>query len=229
MLLEAAKRHDVRFHYVSTDEVYGDLALDSLLRFTEDSPYRPSSPYSSTKASGDMLVKAWARTYGLRATISNSCNNFGPRQHVEKFIPRQITNIILGRCPKIYGMGNNIRDWIYVDDHSLAVWEILTRGNLGETYLTGADNNRSNIEVVRAILSVMGKDSDELDYVPDRAGHDLRYSVDSSKRCNELGWSPVCVDFSEGIERTISWYLQNEEWWAASKEQVEERYSSLGI
>lgn len=198
MLLEAAKRHDVRFHYVSTDEVYGDLALDSLLRFTEDSPYRPSSPYSSTKASGDMLVKAWARTYGLRATISNSCNNFGPRQHVEKFIPRQITNIILGRCPKIYGMGNNIRDWIYVDDHSLAVWEILTRGNLGETYLTGADNNRSNIEVVRAILSVMGKDSDELDYVPDRAGHDLRYSVDSSKLCNELDGPPCVSTFQRG-------------------------------
>lgn len=229
VLLEAARRHGVRFHYISTDEVYGDLPLDSSLHFTESSPYRPSSPYSSTKASGDLLVKAWARTYDLNATISNSSNNYGPRQHVEKFIPRQITNIARGIRPKIYGSGSNIRDWVYVDDHSSAVWEILMHGSAGEAYLIGAGNERRNIDVVKAILSIMGKDSDWVDYVADRPGHDLRYAVDSSKLRKKLGWNPKYVDFSEGLRKTVSWYLENEDWWMASKNQAEKRYSLMGV
>ena len=144
-LLEAVRKHGVRFHHVSTDEVYGDLALDDPARFTEESPYRPSSPNSSTKASSDMLVRAWTRTYGLRATISNCSNNYGPYQHVEKFIPRQITNVVDGARPKLCGDGRNVRDWIHVDDRSSAVWEILTRGRHGETYLIGADGRRGHL------------------------------------------------------------------------------------
>ena len=148
-LLEACRKLDVRYHHVSTDEVYGDLALDDPARFTEETPYHPSSPYSSTKAASDMLVRAWHRTYGVRATISNCSNNYGPYQHVEKFIPRQITNILCGARPKLYGDGRNVRDWIHTEDHSSAVWAILTRGRVGETYLIGADGERDNITVHR--------------------------------------------------------------------------------
>lgn len=154
-LLEAARQHDVRFHHISTDEVYGDLALDDPARFTEDTPYCPSSPYSASKASSDHLVRAWVRTYGLRATISNCSNNYGPYQHVEKFIPRQITSIMEGARPKLYGTGENVRDWIHTEDHSRAVWAILTRGRIGETYLIGADGEMSNITVLRMILQLM--------------------------------------------------------------------------
>lgn len=151
-LLEAACKYDVRFHHIGTDEVYGDLALDDPARFDENSPYRPSSPYSASKAASDQLVRAWTRTYGLRATISNCSNNYGPYQHVEKFIPRQITSIMEGVRPKLYGTGENVRDWIHTEDHSSAVWEILTRGRIGETYLIGADGEMSNIAVMRMIL-----------------------------------------------------------------------------
>ena len=173
-LLEAARKHGTRFHHISTDEVYGDLALDDPARFTEETPYRPSSPYSSTKASSDLLVRAWCRTYGVQATISNCSNNYGPRQHIEKFIPRQITNILCGIRPKLYGDGKNVRDWIHTEDHSSAVWEILTRGRIGETYLIGANGERSNIDVLRAILAAMGKAEDDFDWVRDRPGHDRR-------------------------------------------------------
>ena len=172
-LLQAARKHDLRFHHISTDEVYGDLALDDPARFTEETPYHPSSPYSSTKASSDMLVRAWVRTYGVRATISNCSNNYGPRQHIEKFIPRQITNILCGIRPKLYGDGLNVRDWIHTEDHSSAVWDILTKGEIGETYLIGADGEKNNIDVLRAILAEMGKDADDFDWVKDRPGHDL--------------------------------------------------------
>src|SRR6478735_1895547 len=159
-LLEAARRHDVRYHHISTDEVYGDLELDDPKKFTEDTPYNPSSPYSSTKAGSDLLVRAWVRSFGLRATISNCSNNYGPRQHVEKFIPRQITNVIDGIRPKLYGAGLNVRDWIHVDDHNEAVWTIIDKGRIGETYLIGADGERSNREVLETILELMGKPSD---------------------------------------------------------------------
>ena len=228
VLLEAARKHNVRFHHISTDEVYGDLALDDPARFTEETPYRPSSPYSSTKASSDMLVRSWVRTYGVQATISNCSNNYGPRQHVEKFIPRQITNILCDIRPKLYGDGLNVRDWIHTEDHSSAVWEILTRGRIGETYLIGADGERSNIDVLRAILEAMGKDADDFDWVRDRPGHDRRYAIDSSKLRSELGWQPKHTDFAEGLAATIEWYRANEDWWRPTKMATEAKYAAKG-
>ncbi|MCF2622212.1 dTDP-glucose 4,6-dehydratase [Collinsella tanakaei] len=225
-LIEACRKYDVRYHHVSTDEVYGDLALDDPARFTEETPYRPSSPYSSTKAASDMLVRAWVRTYGLRATISNCSNNYGPYQHVEKFIPRQITNILCGMRPVLYGDGRNVRDWIHVDDHSSALWEVLTCGRIGETYLVGADGERSNIEVLRAILHVMGRPEDEFDRVRDRPGHDRRYAIDPTKIRRELGWWPVHTDFEAGLAETIPWYRDNEPWWRPAKEETEAKYAT---
>ena len=227
-LIEACRKHGVRYHHVSTDEVYGDLALDDPARFTEETPYRPSSPYSSTKASSDLLVRAWARTFGLRATISNCSNNYGPYQHVEKFIPRQITNILDGVRPKLYGDGRNVRDWIHTDDHSSAVWTILTKGEMGETYLIGADGEKSNIDVLRAILTRMGKPADDFDWVRDRPGHDRRYAIDSSKLRRELGWEPRHTDFSEGLDQTIAWYTENRAWWEPVKAATEARYKAQG-
>ncbi len=228
VLLEAARRHGTRFHHVSTDEVYGDLALDDPARFTEQTPYRPSSPYSSTKAASDMLVRAWVRTYGVRATISNCSNNYGPRQHVEKFIPRQITNILCGARPRLYGDGLNVRDWIHVDDHSSAVWEILTHGRVGETYLVGADGERSNIDVLRSVLEEMGRPADGFDRVRDRPGHDRRYAIDPTKLREELGWRPGHTDFASGLRETIEWYRDNEAWWAPAKDATEAKYAKVG-
>jgi dTDP-glucose 4,6-dehydratase len=227
-LLEAARRHDRRLHHISTDEVYGDLQLDDPARFTENTPYNPSSPYSSTKAGSDLLVRAWVRSFGVRATISNCSNNYGPYQHVEKFIPRQITNVIRGVRPKLYGKGENVRDWIHADDHSSAVLTILDHGRIGETYLIGADGERNNKEVVELILRLMGQPSDAYDHVTDRAGHDLRYAIDSSKLRTELGWSPQYSDFEEGLAATIDWYRANEAWWAPSKDGVEAFYATKG-
>ena len=227
-LLEACRKFDVRYHHVSTDEVYGDLALDDPARFTEETPYRPSSPYSSTKASSDLLVRAWHRTFGVRATISNCSNNYGPYQHVEKFIPRQITNILDGQRPKLYGDGKNVRDWIHTEDHSSAVWTILTKGVLGETYLIGADGERDNLTVLRDILTVMGKDPDDFDWVRDRPGHDRRYAIDSSKLRRELGWKPVHTDFQKGLEQTIAWYTEHEDWWRPAKGATEAKYRAQG-
>ena len=227
-LLEACRKYDVRFHHISTDEVYGDLALDEPRRFEPDDPYKPSSPYSSTKASSDLLVRAWHRTYGLRTTISNCSNNYGPYQHVEKFIPRQITNIICGIRPKLYGDGLNVRDWIHTEDHSRAVWDILTKGRSGETYLIGANGERSNIDVLHAILERMGKDPDDFDWVRDRPGHDRRYAIDPTKLERELGWRPVHTDFSEGLDQTIAWYRDHEDWWRPAKEATEAKYAKQG-
>ncbi len=223
-LLEAARKHDVRFHHISTDEVYGDLALDDPAKFTEETPYHPSSPYSSTKAASDLLVRAWYRTYGLPVTISNCSNNYGPRQHIEKFIPRQVTNILSGLKPKLYGDGLNVRDWIHVDDHSSAVWTILARGRLGETYLIGANGEKSNLEVLREILVAMGKEPDDFDWVKDRPGHDRRYAIDATKLTTELGWVPEHTDFEAGLRETIGWYKTNEPWWRGSKLPTEKTY-----
>ena len=227
-LLQAAREHDLRFHHIPTDEVYGDLALDDPARFTEETPYHPSSPYSSTKASSDMLVRAWVRTYGVRATISNCSNNYGPRQHIEKFIPRQITNILCGIRPKLYGDGLNVRDWIHTEDHSSAVWDILTKGEIGETYLIGADGEKNNIDVLRAILREMGRDADDFDWVRDRPGHDRRYAIDSSKLRRELGWKPIHTDFDEGLRDTIAWYEGNRDWWEGAKQATEAKYAKQG-
>lgn len=227
-LLQAARKNNVRFHHISTDEVYGDLALDDPARFTEETPYHPSSPYSSTKASSDMLVRAWCRTYGVRATISNCSNNYGPRQHIEKFIPRQITNILCGIRPKLYGDGLNVRDWIHTEDHSSAVWAILTKGRIGETYLIGADGEKNNIDVLHAILKGMGKTEDDFDWVKDRPGHDRRYAIDSTKLRTELGWMPKHTDFAQGLADTIKWYEDNHGWWEAEKEATEAKYAKQG-
>lgn len=227
-LLEAARKHGTRLHHISTDEVYGDLELDDPARFTESTPYNPSSPYSSTKAGSDLLVRAWVRSFGVQATISNCSNNYGPYQHVEKFIPRQITNVIRGIRPKLYGKGENVRDWIHADDHSSAVLTILDKGVIGETYLIGADGEKDNKTVVELILMLMGQPSDAYDHVTDRAGHDLRYAIDSTKLRTELGWQPQYRDFEAGLAATIDWYKANEAWWAADKDGVEAFYASKG-
>nr|WP_274637821.1 dTDP-glucose 4,6-dehydratase [Microbacterium bovistercoris] len=227
-LLEAARRHGTRLHHISTDEVYGDLALDDPDRFTEQTPYNPSSPYSSTKAGSDLLVRAWVRSFGVQATISNCSNNYGPYQHVEKFIPRQITNVIRGIRPKLYGAGLNVRDWIHADDHSSAVLTILDKGRIGETYLIGADGEKDNKAVIELILTQMGRDADAYDHVTDRAGHDLRYAIDSTKLREELGWLPRYQDFEAGLAATIDWYRANEAWWAPAKDATEAFYASKG-
>jgi dTDP-glucose 4,6-dehydratase len=227
-LLEAARQHERRFHHISTDEVYGDLELDDPQRFTEQTPYNPSSPYSSTKAGSDLLVRAWVRSFGVQATISNCSNNYGPYQHVEKFIPRQITNVIRGIRPKLYGAGQNVRDWIHADDHSSAVLRILEKGTIGETYLIGADGEKDNKSVVELILTQMGLPADAYDHVTDRAGHDLRYAIDSTKLRTELGWMPQFSDFESGLASTIDWYRRNENWWAPSKDATESFYAAKG-
>ena len=225
-LIEAARRHDRRFHHISTDEVYGDLELDDPERFTETTPYNPSSPYSSTKAASDLLVRAWVRSFGLRATISNCSNNYGPYQHVEKFIPRQITSIHCGLRPKLYGEGRNVRDWIHVEDHSSAIMTILERGAIGSTYLIGAEGELSNAAVLAMILRLMGQPEDAFDRVVDRPGHDLRYAIDPAKLRSELGWQPEHRDFEAGLAATIEWYRDNEHWWRGSKEETEASYAS---
>lgn len=227
-LLEAVRKHGKRLHHVSTDEVYGDLELNDPARFTEETPYNPSSPYSSTKAGSDLLVRAWVRSFGVQATISNCSNNYGPYQHVEKFIPRQITEILEGRKPKLYGSGENVRDWIHTEDHSSAVLTILEKGQIGETYLIGADGEKDNKSVVELILKQMGKDSKDYEHVNDRPGHDLRYAIDSSKLRKELGWAPRFTDFEAGLKATIDWYTSNEAWWKPQKNQTEAKYRKAG-
>jgi dTDP-glucose 4,6-dehydratase len=173
-------------------------------------------------------VRAWVRSFGLQATISNCSNNYGPYQHVEKFIPRQITEILEGRKPKLYGTGENVRDWIHTEDHSAGVLTILEEGQIGETYLIGANGEKNNKEVVELILKLMGKDPHDYEHVNDRPGHDLRYAIDASKLRNELGWQPKYTNFEEGLEDTIAWYKNNEAWWKPQKEETEAKYKELG-
>ncbi|MFT0762873.1 dTDP-glucose 4,6-dehydratase [Actinomyces sp. F1_1611] len=227
-LLEAVRKYDVRFHHVSTDEVYGDLELDDPAKFTPETPYNPSSPYSASKAGSDMLVRAWVRSFGVRATISNCSNNYGPYQHIEKFIPRMITNRLVGIRPRLYGEGKNVRDWIHVLDHNEAVWLILNEGRIGETYLIGADGEESNRDVVAILNELMGYPADDYDPVADRAGHDLRYAIDATKLREELGWQPRFTSFREGLADTIRWYEDHESWWRPQKEAVEAKYAAQG-
>jgi dTDP-glucose 4,6-dehydratase len=226
-LLEAVRQHNKRLHHISTDEVYGDLEIDEP-KFNENTPYNPSSPYSATKAGSDHLVRAWARSFGVQATISNCSNNYGPYQHVEKFIPRQITEVLEGRRPKLYGSGQNIRDWIHAEDHSSGVLAILEKGKVGETYLIGANGEKTNKEVVELILELMGKDKNDYEHVNDRPGHDLRYAIDATKLQNELGWQPKYSSFHDGLAQTIEWYKNNQEWWKPQKAETEAKYKELG-
>ncbi|MDK7048652.1 dTDP-glucose 4,6-dehydratase [Corynebacterium sp. UMB0012] len=231
-LLEACRKHDTRFHHVSTDEVFGDLEIGAATKFSEHTAYAPSSPYSATKAGSDHLVRAWVRSFGLRATISNCSNNYGPYQHIEKFIPRQITNILSGRTPKLYGTGEQVRDWIHVDDHNEAVLAILERGRIGETYNIGADqediNNKQVIELICEIMGHTRNGRALYEHVADRPGHDQRYAMDAAKLRRELGWTPRFTDIRAGLEDTIAWYRDNEGWWKPEKENVEARYKQQG-
>lgn len=227
-VLEGVRKYGKRLHHISTDEVFGDLELNEPNKFNENTPYNPSSPYSSTKAGSDHLVRAWVRSFGVEATISNCSNNYGPYQHVEKFIPRQITNVLSGIKPKLYGTGEQVRDWIHVDDHNSAVALILEKGKIGETYLIGADGERNNKDVIEMILSEMGKSSNDYEHVKDRPGHDMRYAIDSSKLQKELRWTPKYKDFEKGLEQTIDWYTKNQEWWKPQKDETEAKYKKAG-
>lgn len=226
-ILEAVRKHGKRLHHISTDEVFGDLELDDPAKFTEKTPYNPSSPYSASKAGSDLLVRAWVRSFGIHATISNCSNNYGPYMHIEKFIPRQITNVLSGIKPKIYGDGRNVRDWIHVNDHNDAVLTIIEKGRSGETYMIGADGEKDNNAVVATILDRLGKPAGWYDRVNDRPGHDLRYAIDWTKLRTELGWKPR-LTFEEGIQAMIDWYRDNEAWWKADKAAVEAEYARQG-
>ncbi len=204
-LLEASRRHEKRFHQVSTDEVYGALPLGSKKRFNEASPYLPTNPYSATKAAADHLTRAYHNTYRMDVTISNCSNNFGPRQHTEKLIPKAITNAINNKRIPVYGNGMQVRDWIYVDDHCSGIERILEKGVAGETYLIGANQEKRNIDVVRRILERLGKPERLIEHVVDRPGHDVRYAIDATKIKKELGWKPS-YNFEEGLRKTIGWY-----------------------
>jgi dTDP-glucose 4,6-dehydratase len=226
-ILEAVRKHNKRLHHISTDEVYGDLE-PSDPKFNETTPYSPSSPYSATKAGSDLLVRAWVRSFNVQATLSNCSNNYGPYQHVEKFIPRAITNILLNQKPKLYGSGENIRDWIHAEDHSSAVLQILEKGKVGETYMIGSDGEKTNKQVLELILQLMGKSADDYEHVDDRPGHDLRYAIDAGKIKAELSWQPKYTDFKEGLAETIKWYEQNREWWQPQKAETEAKYQEMG-
>jgi len=226
-ILEAVRKHGKRLHHISTDEVYGDLGPDDP-KFNEATAYNPSSPYSATKAGSDHLVRAWVRSFKVAATISNCSNNYGPYQHVEKFIPRQITEILSGRKPKLYGSGANIRDWIHAEDHSSAILAILEKGKIGDTYMIGAEGEKTNKQVVEMILKLMGKPAGNYEQVSDRPGHDLRYAIDATKIGAELGWRPKYTDFESRLADTIKWYEANRDWWQDQKSQTEAKYSKLG-
>lgn len=207
---------NVRFHQVSTDEVYGDLPLDRPdLFFTESSPLCASSPYSSSKAGADLLVMAYHRTYGLPVTVSRSSNNYGPYQLPEKLIPLMITNCLNNRPLPVYGDGRNVRDWINVEDHCKAVDLIVRKGRAGEIYNIGSHNEMANIDIVKIIIKELGKPEELITFVTDRKGHDLRYAIDPTKIRNELGWLPE-TSFSDGIKKTIKWYIDNRSWWENS-------------
>lgn len=206
-VIQLCAKYSVRYHHISTDEVFGDLPLDGVEKFSRKSPYNPSSPYSASKAASDHLVRAWARSFGLRATISNCSNNYGPHQNIEKLIPRTISLILSGQKPKIFGLGANVRDWIHVDDHNDAIWSIIQNGKIGETYLIGANNEYTNLEIVQIILQKLGRATDFIEFIQDRPGHDLRYAIDASSTTKELGWQPKHVNFRESLESVIDYYL----------------------
>ena len=227
-LLEAARAFWIaqgrpaqfRFHHVSTDEVFGSLPSDKAVKFTEDTPYDPRSPYSASKAASDHLVRAWHHTYGLPVVLSNCSNNYGPYHFPEKLIPVIILNALAGKPLPIYGDGANVRDWLYVEDHADALLLVLQKGAVGRSYNIGGENERSNLELVRTLCSILdemqpresGSYADQITFVPDRPGHDARYAIDPTRIREDLGWRPS-VTVEEGLRRTVAWYLANESWW----------------
>jgi dTDP-glucose 4,6-dehydratase len=215
VLLDVAKKYNIRFHHVSTDEVFGHLGLDERA-FNEDTPYNPRSPYSASKAASDHLVRAYFYTHGVPITISNCSNNYGPYHFPEKVIPLFITNILEGKKIPVYGQGKNIRDWIHVNDHNRGVDMIIKKGRIGETYCLGGRNELANIDLAKKIIRLMGVNEDVIEYVKDRPGHDLRYAIDFSKAKDELSWEPQ-IDFEFGLKETIDWYKNNKEWWQKIK------------
>lgn len=238
-----------RFYHISTDEVYGALELTDpegvespfttkassehhhaygRTFFEETTKYNPHSPYSASKASSDHFVRAFHDTYGMPTIVTNCSNNYGPYQHIEKFIPRTVTNLIDGVKPRVYGTGEQIRDWIHVHDHNTAVWDIINKGRIGETYLIGANGEKTNLEVTQLILEEFGYDRDDFEHVADRPGHDQRYAIDNSQLVAELGWQPTFTDFRDGLRDTISWYKTHEEWWRPQKAEVEAKYRKAG-
>lgn len=224
VLLEAARKYHVRFHHVSTDEVFGSLELGSVNKFTLATPYHPNSPYSASKASSDHFVRAYHTTYGLETTISNCSNNFGPLMFPEKLIPLAITNLIEDKKVPVYGEGNQVRDWLYVEDHCRAIDLILHNGKVGETYLIGGQTEDvPNIEVVRRIIRLMNKSEDMIEYVTDRPGHDVRYAIDWSETEKELGYRPQ-YSFDDYLAKTVQWYIEHESWWRRVKSGAYQQY-----
>jgi len=222
VLLEAAKKYNKRFHHVSTDEVFGALAPDDV-PFNEMTAYDPRSPYSASKAASDHLVRAYFHTYGLPVTISNCSNNYGPYHFPEKLIPLAITNLMEGKTVPVYGDGLQVRDWLYVEDHCLAIDLVLRKGKIGETYCIGGDAEETNIAIVKKLLALLGKDESAIEYVTDRPGHDRRYAIDFSKIKTELAWQPT-VTLEEGLIKTVEWFKQNEAWWKSVKSGDYQKY-----
>jgi dTDP-glucose 4,6-dehydratase len=225
VLLECALHAEVnRFHHISTDEVFGSLDLDSEAKFTEITKYDPRSPYAATKAASDHLVRAYFHTFGLPVTISNCSNNYGPYQFPEKLIPLAITNILEGKKVPVYGTGRNVRDWLFVDDHVRGIETILKSGSIGETYAMGGMTDRiSNLDIVKKITDIMGADESVIEFVADRPGHDLRYAIDWTKMKETFGWQPR-HDFDTYLERTVSWYRDNPQWWQRVKSGAYRQY-----
>lgn len=226
-LLNSAKKHgNIRFHHISTDEVFGSIPFGSKAEFSEDTPYNPSSPYSASKASSDHFVRSFGKTFGLPVTITNCSNNYGPYQHPEKLIPRMITNLINNQKIPVYGRGENFRDWLYVTDHCSAIESVILKGNIGETYCVGGLKETSrNIDIVKQVIKLMGKDESQIEYVADRPAHD-NYAVSWDKIHNKLGWQPK-ETLESGLQKTIDWYIAHESWWRASKSEAEAFYQKL--
>jgi dTDP-glucose 4,6-dehydratase len=223
VLLDSATRHGKHMHHISTDEVFGSLSLDDGKKFREETPYDPSSPYSASKAASDHLARAYHKTFGTKVTISNCSNNYGPYQFIEKFIPLIITRALEDRPIPVYGSGKNVRDWIFVSDHCEAIDMVVQKGGIGETYLIGGESETDNLSVVKEILKILKKPESLIDFVEDRKGHDLRYAIDNGKIKKELGFAPK-HSLKEGLALTVSWYLENSEWWKALQTKEYQNY-----
>ncbi len=222
VLLEAARKHNKRFHHISTDEVYGALGPDDA-PFNEKTPFDPRSPYSASKAASDHLVQAYFHTYNLPITISNCSNNYGPYHFPEKLIPLCITNLIEDKTVPVYGDGLQVRDWLHVKDHCRAIDMIIHKGRIGETYCVGGDGERPNIWIVKKLLEILGLSEDKIEYVKDRAGHDRRYAINHSKITEELGWIPE-ITLEEGLQETVAWFKENRDWWQGIKNGSYQEY-----